>query len=122
MNINNIASGLASDVVYPKPVSRVSEHDEANFHKEEASEHISSGGNKEDIDKLMARSIEQANKKLKASDRYIEREIHEKTHAVMYKLRDSITGEVIEEFPPKKFQDMLAKMWEIAGLFVDEKA
>ncbi len=40
----------------------------------------------------------------------------------MYVMKDTETNEVIREFPPKKIQDMIAKMWEIAGLFVDEKA
>ncbi len=73
-------------------------------------------------DKMMEKSLEQANKSLEVANRYIEREVHEKTHAVMYKLKDRTTGEVIAEFPPKKIQDMIAKMWELAGLFVDEKA
>lgn len=72
-------------------------------------------------DELVQKSVEQANRTLKKHDRYIERNIHEVTKAVMYKLKDSETNEVIAEFPPKKVQDMIAKMWELAGLFVDEK-
>lgn len=71
---------------------------------------------------MLEESVKQANKTLKQYNRYIEREIHEVTHAVMYKLMDYDTKEVIAEFPPKKIQDMIAKMWELAGLFVDEKA
>ena len=55
-------------------------------------------------------------------NRHIERAVHEVTHSVMYTIKDSTTNEVIMEFPPKKIQDMIAKMWELAGLFVDEKA
>lgn len=73
-------------------------------------------------DDMLRKSLEQANKNLAKADRYIEREIHEKTKAVMYKLMDRKTGEVIAEFPPKKIQDMIAKMWEAAGMFVDKKA
>ncbi len=35
---------------------------------------------------------------------------------------DTETNKVIKEFPPEKIQDMIAKMWELAGLFVDERA
>ncbi|HWQ29594.1 MAG TPA: flagellar protein FlaG, partial [Negativicutes bacterium] len=28
---------------------------------------------------------------------------------------------VIKEFPPEKILDMAAKMWEIAGIIVDER-
>lgn len=75
-----------------------------------------------DEEEVMENALKQANKSLAVANRYIEREVHEKTHAVMYKIKDVITGEVIAEFPPKKIQDMVAKMWELAGLFVDEKA
>lgn len=80
--------------------------------------------NKEDAatEELMKKSIEQANKTLAVYDKYIERTVHEKTHVVMYTVRDKKTNDVIAEFPPKKIQDMIAKMWELAGLFVDEKA
>ena len=72
-------------------------------------------------DELLEKSVEQANKTLKRHDRYIERNVHEVTKAIMYKLKDSETNEVIAEFPPQKVQDMIAKMWELAGLFVDGK-
>lgn len=72
-------------------------------------------------DELLEKSVEQANKTLQKHNRYIERNIHEVTKAIMYKLKDTETNEVIAEFPPQKVQDMVAKMWELAGLFVDER-
>ncbi len=73
-------------------------------------------------DEMMEKAMDQANKSLAAHNRHIERAVHEVTKSVMYTIKDSSTNEVIAEFPPKKIQDMIAKMWEIAGLFVDEKA
>lgn len=73
-------------------------------------------------EEILNKSIVQANKSLAVHNRYIERAVHEVTHSVMYTIKDSVTNEVIMEFPPKKIQDMIAKMWELAGLFVDEKA
>ena len=37
------------------------------------------------------------------------------------KIIDKETREVIKEFPPEKTLDMIAKVWELAGLLVDEK-
>lgn len=71
---------------------------------------------------LLTNSIEQSNKELIKSNRKVERAVHEKTGVVMYKVIDTQTDEVIREFPPEKIQDMIAKMWELAGLFVDEHA
>ncbi len=71
---------------------------------------------------MIEKSVEQANKALKVYNRKIERNVHEVTKAIMYTMKDTETNEVIKEFPPRKIQDMIAKMWELAGLFVDEKA
>lgn len=78
--------------------------------------------NKDLSENILNEAMKQANKELKNMNRSIERHIHEKTKSVMYKIIDTNTKEVIKEFPPEKIQDMIAKMWELAGLFVDEKA
>ena len=47
--------------------------------------------------------------------------IHDKTNRITIKIIDKKTKEVIKEFPPEKTLDMIAKVWEMAGLLVDEK-
>ncbi|HHY78507.1 MAG TPA: flagellar protein FlaG, partial [Clostridiales bacterium] len=47
--------------------------------------------------------------------------IHEATKQIMVKVIDKETDEVIREIPPEKILNMVAKMWEIAGLIVDER-
>lgn len=76
----------------------------------------------EQQNELLDKAVEQANQSLKMYDRKLEMQVHEVTKTIMYTLRDTKTNEVIMEFPPKKIQDMIAKMWELAGLFVDKKA
>ena len=70
------------------------------------------------------KAIEAANKSVKTFDRKLEYSIHEKTHEIMIKVIDTSGPEeiVIREIPSEKILDMVAKMWELAGLFVDEKA
>jgi flagellar protein FlaG len=46
---------------------------------------------------------------------------HEKTNRVSIKVINADTDEVIREIPPEKSLDMLQKMWEMAGILVDEK-
>lgn len=46
---------------------------------------------------------------------------HKKTNRVSIKVIDRDTDEVIREIPPEKSLDMLQKMWELAGMLVDEK-
>lgn len=47
--------------------------------------------------------------------------IHEGTNRVTIKLVDKETKELIKELPPEKTLDMIAKVWEMAGILVDEK-
>lgn len=46
---------------------------------------------------------------------------HEGTHRVTIKIVDKDTKEVKKEYPPEKTLDMIQKVWEMAGLMVDEK-
>ena len=47
--------------------------------------------------------------------------IHDGTNRVTIKIIDKKTKEVIKEFPPEKTLDMIEKVWEMAGIMVDEK-
>ena len=47
--------------------------------------------------------------------------INDKTNRNTINIIDKKTKEVIKEFPPEKTLDMIAKVWEMAGLMVDEK-
>ena len=47
--------------------------------------------------------------------------IHEGTNRVTIKIIDRATKKVIKELPPEKTLDMIEKVWEMAGLLVDEK-
>ena len=47
--------------------------------------------------------------------------IHDETNRVTIKLVDKDTKKVIREIPPEKTLDMITKVWELAGILVDEK-
>ncbi len=47
--------------------------------------------------------------------------IHEGTGRVTIKLVDKETKDVIKEFPAEQTLEMIAKVWELAGIMVDEK-
>lgn len=65
------------------------------------------------------RAVEDLNKKMKHTS--CEFGIHEATNRVTIKIVDNDTKEVIKEFPPEETLDMIVKVWEVAGLMVDEK-
>jgi flagellar protein FlaG len=65
------------------------------------------------------KAVDEINKKANNSEAIFG--IHEATNRVTIKLVDKETKEVIKELPPEKTLDMIAKVWEMAGLLVDEK-
>lgn len=65
------------------------------------------------------KAVEEINKKMYNSEAVFG--IHDKTNRVTIKIVDKDTKEVIKEYPPEKTLDMIAKVWEMAGLMVDEK-
>ena len=71
-------------------------------------------------DEQLKQAISKFNKSLNANTEAVFG-IHGKTQRVMIKIIDKDTKKVIKEFPPEKTLDMLAKMWEMAGILVDEK-
>ena len=65
------------------------------------------------------KAVEDINKKMSNSEALFG--IHEETQRVTIKIVDKQTKEVIKELPPEKTLDMIAKVWEMAGIMVDER-
>ena len=47
--------------------------------------------------------------------------IHDKTNRVTIKIVDKDSKKVLKEYPPEQTLDTIAKIWELAGIMVDEK-
>ncbi len=65
------------------------------------------------------KAVDEMNKKMANS--VAQFGIHEETNHITIKIVDKETKKVIKELPPEKTLDMIAKVWEMAGLLVDEK-
>ena len=77
------------------------------------------GGNPQAEESKIKKAIEEINKKANNSEAVFG--IHEGTNRVTIKIVDKQTKETIKEFPPEKTLDMISRVWEMAGLMVDEK-
>ncbi len=66
-------------------------------------------------------AVNKVNNKMKAHRTRCEFAYHEEINRVSIKVLDRETEEVIKEIPPEEALEMLEKVWEIAGLLVDEK-
>jgi flagellar protein FlaG len=73
-------------------------------------------------DEQLIKAIDRAVKALQGPTTTLEMSVHEKTHQILVKVLNKDTGELIREIPPEKTLDLVAKMMEIAGILVDEKA
>lgn len=65
------------------------------------------------------KAVDEINKKAHNSEAVFG--IHEATNRVTIKIVDKDTKKVLKEYPPEKTLDMIAKVWEMAGLLVDKK-
>ncbi len=84
---------------------------------------IQSENGKQPTDDEVKAAINQANKRAKSVFGHANAEFsyHEATKRISVKIVDKDTNEVIREIPPEKTLDMISKMWELAGIVVDEK-
>lgn len=67
----------------------------------------------------LKKAVEELNKKIGNSEAVFG--VHEDTNRVTIKIIDKDTKKVLKELPPEKTLDMIARVWEMAGILVDEK-
>jgi flagellar protein FlaG len=77
-------------------------------------------GNSRTVNEEIRKKVENINKNMLSHSEAIFG-IHDETNRVTIKIVDKDTKKVIKEIPPEKTLDMLAKIWEMAGILVDEK-
>ncbi|SHO48750.1 flagellar protein FlaG [Anaerocolumna xylanovorans] len=77
------------------------------------------GKNPDEAARQIKATISEAN--FKATRTRCEYSVDDKTNRISIKMIDETTNEVIKEIPPEKSLEMLAKVWELAGILVDEK-
>ena len=72
-------------------------------------------------EKYLESAVSAANQKIRMTNTRCEFQYHEKTHRVSIKVIDTDKEEVIREIPPEETLEMVEKLWELAGLIVDER-
>ena len=72
-------------------------------------------------ERVVIEAIQKANKAILGGNRRFEFSIHEQTNEIVVKVYNSETDELVREIPNEKILDMVAKICEMAGLFVDER-
>ena len=73
------------------------------------------------LEKELIAAIEQANRTLQINNNKFNFSIHESTKEIIVRIIDAETEEVVKEIPPEEILDLIAKLWEMAGIVVDER-
>ena len=77
--------------------------------------------NPENTSRRIKNAVDHANQTMRHAKTKCEFSYHEETKRVSITVIDEETEEVIRDIPPEETLEMLYKMWELAGLMVDEK-
>lgn len=77
----------------------------------------------EQLDKKLKDALSMVNNKMKYTQSQTRLEFNylDDINRVSMKIVDKDTGDVVKEVPPEKTLKMLEKLWEFAGLLIDEK-
>jgi len=69
----------------------------------------------------LSEAVKRANRAFEWAKRHFEYSVHDQTNTFVVRVIDSETDELIREIPPERLLDLVARLWEVAGLIVDEK-
>lgn len=82
---------------------------------------VSGQKEEETISSKIKDAVDKVNQKIVPSKTRCEFSYHEDTNRISIKVIDQATEETIKEIPAEETLDMLSKIWELAGLLVDER-
>lgn len=89
-----------------------------NLSKDEQNLYPGSRGiNQEDL----VTATDNANKKIKDLKLNVELSYYKDTNQLIIKFVDSETKEIVKEYPPEKYLDMIQSLIDLAGLVVNKK-
>ncbi|MDN4066439.1 flagellar protein FlaG [Paenibacillus vini] len=127
MNISGSAGNTTVSIlkstnsVEQAPTAAVPALNTSEMSRKEVQTVINQGGKVSIGEEQLIRAIDRALKAMEGPSTTLEVSVHEKTHAIMVKVLNKETGELIREVPQEKALDIAAKMMEIAGLLIDER-
>lgn len=76
----------------------------------------------QEAERRLKGAVDYANKQIKHRGKtHCEFSYHEETKRISITVKDAATQEVIREIPAEETLQMMEKMWELAGILVDEK-
>ena len=122
-NITLPQNDSANTVKIIKPVEKPDESPKYDSEKEK--NQITDIGVNADKKKLAQSTIDNSmseiNSKIKLSNTQLKYSVDDETQRIMIKVVDKDTDKVVREIPQEETLEAIKKIWEIAGIIVDEK-
>lgn len=118
MNLNTVDSNVVSQQLQDSYTRGIETVKQQNITDNEGISNNSSGGNTQE--KSFISAIEKANH-IQQGTTECQFSVHQDTKQIIIKLVDINTRQVVKEIPSEKILDMVAKMCDLAGVFVDAK-
>ncbi len=72
-------------------------------------------------DEQIIKAIDKAIKAVQGAETVLDFSVHKDTKQIMVKVLEKESGKVVREIPPEKMLDFVARLWEMAGILVDER-
>lgn len=110
------------EVEVAEPVAPISNVDSGNIDQSKSGYNPKEEVSEAEADRRMKSVIDQANSKVKHNGtRQLAFSYNENTKRISIKVYDAVTKEIIREIPPEKTLEMLERVYDLAGIMVDEK-
>ncbi len=112
INFSTVGKGILEEMTDLKPVQGASSSSTSD-------NDTSSEGSAQKQVEALQHAVEEIKKNAKHTEAIYG--FHDDTNRVTIKSVDKDTKKVIREYPAEETLDMIAKVWELAGIMVDEK-
>lgn len=123
MEVKATSQGGQPNIEINKNVDKTARINNVSHLKRVKNDDYKNIGNKNISENELKNAVDKLNNFLEDNQTHAEYEYHDTfRNDVMIKIIDDRTGEIIQEVPPKKILDMIAKMLELVGVLIDKKA
>ena len=118
--VNNVTNSYTADVKSVQSVPDISSNVTSGAEAMVANNDIEKKQKNDHSENTIKQAVSDINKRNKPNT-VAKYGFHDETNRVTIKIVDKNSDKVIKEFPAEETLDMIAKVWELAGVFLDEK-
>lgn len=120
-SINSSSSASKGDIQFPASAKKETTPMEKGQMPQTIVNQFNSIAEMNESQKETINELNKAIEAIQGPQKSFEISVHEETQAIMIKVMNKETGDIIREVPPEKILDLAAHMMEITGMIIDKK-